>query len=78
MAKAKTKKPKLKYPKEEVICTTCCERGGNPLFLITTNPLTEYFFIYEFTSEGLIKLGRGKSPIELEDKFNVRKRMGVD
>lgn len=76
MSRAK-ESPAVKYPKCEDVCVTCCESGGKPLFLITTKPLTGYFFLYEFTADGLIKLGKGQSPLELEEKFNVRKRMGV-
>lgn len=38
--------------KGEDVCVTCYERGGvKPLFLITTKPLTGYFFLYEFTGD---------------------------
>lgn len=57
---------------------TCCERGGKPLFLITSKPMTNSFFLYEFTGNGLVKLGKGLSPLELEEKFEVKKRMGVE
>lgn len=78
MAKAKSDKPEVKYPKGEETCVTCCDRDGRPLFLITTKPLTGYFFLYEFTGDGLVKLGKGQSPLELEERFHVKKRMGVE
>ena len=78
MAKAKSERPEVKYPKGEVACVTCCERGGKPLFLITHKPLTGYFFLYEFTGGGLVKLGKGLSPLELEERFEVKERMGVE
>lgn len=78
MAKAKLEQPEIKYPKGEEVCVTCCERGGKPLFLITNKPMTGYFFLYEFTGDGLVKLGKGLSPLELEEKFEVKKRMGVE
>lgn len=78
MAKAKSEQPEIKYPKGEDVCVTCYERGGvKPLFLITTKPLTGYFFLYEFTADELVKLGKGQSPLELEERFEVKKRMGV-
>lgn len=77
MAKAKSEQPEVKYPKGEDVCVTCCERGGKPLFLITTKPLSGYFFLYEFTGDKLIKLGKGSSPLELEERFEVKRRMGV-
>lgn len=78
MAKAKSEQPEIKHPKGEDACVTCCGKDHKPLFLITKKPLMETFFLYEFTRDGLVKLGKGKSPLELEEKFNVRKRMGVD
>ena len=77
MTKSK-EKPGIKYPKGEDVCVTCCDRGGDPLFLITTKPLTGYFFLYEFTADGLVKRGKGQSPLELEEKYNVRDRMGAE
>ena len=78
MAKHITEKPEIKYPKGENICVTCYDSSGNRLFLITHKPLVDIYFIYEFTGDGLVKLGKGQSPLELEAKFNVRKRMGVE
>lgn len=79
MAKAKKKEqPEIKYPKGEAVCVTCCNKGHEPMFLITQKPLTETFFLYEFTVDGLVKLGKGMSPLELEEKYNVGKRMGVE
>lgn len=78
MSKPKQNKTEVKYPKGEDACVRCLDRDGNPLFLITTKPLTGNFFLYEFTKDGLVRLGKGQSPLELEEKFDVRKRMGVD
>lgn len=74
----KSERLEVKYPKGEDVCVTCCERGGKPLFLITTKPLTGNFFLYEFTDNGLKKLGKGVSPLELEEKFDVKRRMGAE
>ena len=68
----------VKYPKGEDRCVTCYGPDGKPLFLITAKPSIGCFYIYEFTTSGLVRLGKGKSPIELEEKFDVRKRMGVE
>ena len=56
---------------------TCSERGGKPMFLITHKPLIDTYFIYEFTGDGLVKLGKGQSPSELERKFDVKRRIGA-
>ncbi len=79
MAKAKKKEqPEIKYPKGETGCVTCYNKDHEPLFLITQKPLTETFFLYEFTGDGLVKLGKAQSPLELEKKFNVKQRMGCE
>lgn len=75
MARTKLNQSEAKYPKGEDVCVVCCKRGGEPLFLVTTKPLTGYFFLYEFTGDGLKKLGKGLSPLELEEKFDVKRRM---
>ena len=73
----KPEQPEIKYPKGEDVCVTCCERGGKPKFLITHKPLVGIYFIYEFTGDGLVKLGKGQSPSELEKKFDVKRRIGA-
>ena len=50
---------------------------GKPMFLITHKPLVDTYFIYEFTGDGLVKLGKGQSPSELEKKFDVKRRIGA-
>lgn len=67
----------IRYPKGEDVCVTCCGTSGAPMFLITSKPMTGYYFLYEFTETGLTKLGKGQSPLELEERFQVKKRMGV-
>ena len=73
----KPKESEVKYPKGENVCVTCCKRGGEPMFLITYKPLVDTYFIYEFTGDELVKLGKGQSPSELEKKFDVKRRIGA-
>ena len=68
----------VKCPKGEDSCVTYYGPDGNPLFRLTTKPSTGHFFLYEFTASGLVRLGKGRSPLELEEKYDVRKRMGVE
>ena len=67
----------FKIPNSEIVCVTCCNNESVPMFLITSKPATKMYYIYEFTKCGLSKLGKGQSPLELEEKFNIRERMGV-
>lgn len=48
------------------------------LFILTSKePFREYFFLYELIDGTFKKLGRARSPKELESKFCVEKKMGV-
>ena len=78
MKKLKQEQPEVKYPKGEDVCVTYCERGGAPKFLITHKPLTGAYFIYEFTGDELVKMGKGQSPTELELKFDIKRRVGAE
>ena len=53
-------------------------RDGAPLFLLTGKERGgEYFTLYEITEGSLTRLGRGRTPPELEHRFRIRARMGV-
>lgn len=69
------KHPQFKLPKGEEICTRYYSLGGKPVFLMSVKALVGIFSLYEITDGAISRLGNGESPIELEEKFNVRKRM---
>ncbi len=66
------------YPKGEEACTVYADRNHNELFLLTRKPLTGFYTLYEIRGDGLFRLGKSSSPIELEEKFDVKKRMGCE
>lgn len=68
----------IKYPNESIerITATYCNANHERLFLMTYKPQAGVYFLYKFTPDGLVKLGKSRSPIELEEKFEVRKMMG--
>lgn len=78
MARVNVEELDVKRPKGERSCVIYCERGGKPLFLLTNKLQTGGFFLYEFSERGLVKLGKGLSPTELEERFEVKRRMGVE
>ena len=46
--------------------------GGVPLFEITSKPSRDCYFLYEVLENGTLKkLGRGRTPRDLEEKFHV-------
>jgi hypothetical protein len=48
------------------------------LFLLTSKEGSrDQYFLYEVADGGLRKLGKASSPIELESKFGVLKKVGL-
>lgn len=60
----------VKYPKNESVWVTICDKEGDPAYLITSKQTRDFYFIYEINRDGsLTKLGKSKNPRELEDKY---------
>ena len=62
--------------KTEYVVTTYL-RNGSVVGVTTKHKLQEIYFFYEFSDGDYIKLGKGLSPPELEEKYKVDKRMGI-
>lgn len=68
----------LKYPKGERVWVSYYGADNALLFILTSKDSSrEYFFLYELADGAFKKLGRARSPKELEAKFGVKKKMGV-
>lgn len=57
--------------KNETLWTTYRDSQNNVQFFITSNNSRDTYFLYEVQDKTNKKLGRGRSPCELEEKFNV-------
>ncbi len=44
-------------------------------FVITSKEARDFYFLYEFVDGKLKRLGKARSPKELEEKFDVEKRI---
>lgn len=67
-----------KYPKGERVWVGIYNKGHELMFIITSKESSrDYYYLYELTGGVLKKLGRARSPKELEEKFEVDKRIGV-
>lgn len=66
---------KSKYPKGEIVWTGYYNRKDELLFILTSKPQREYYYLYKVSDDGFVKLGRSKNPKELEEKFEVDKVM---
>lgn len=68
-----------KYPKGEQIWVAYYTSGRELLFILTSKETSrEYYFLYELLDGAFKKLGRSRSPRELEEKFDVNRRLGVE
>lgn len=64
-----------KYPRGELLWTGYYNKRGELLFLMTSKPTREYYFLYQLVDGDFKRLGRSKDPTELEKKFNVDEKM---
>lgn len=68
--------PEIKYPKGEIVWVNYANKNGKIIFILTSKPSREYYFLYEVLEDGsLNKLGKAKEPPELEEKYCVKERM---
>lgn len=65
----------MTYPKGEIVWTGYYNRAGDLLFIITSKESRDYYFLYEYRDEVFQRLGRAKSPLELEERFHVKEKM---
>ena len=73
-----SKKSELKYPKGEVVWVGYYNKDRELLFIMTSKETSrEYYYLYELVDGVFKKLGRARSPKELEARFDVEKKMGV-
>ena len=68
----------LKYPKGERIWVGYYNKDHELMFILTSKESSrDYYFLYELNDGVFKKLGKARSPKELEDKFSVDKKVGV-
>ena len=67
-------------PKNEKMWWLYRNKRGEPIFLMTSKKTSrDNYYLYEVTSDGALnKLGRAKTPPELEEKFHVNEIMFAD
>ncbi len=64
---------KIKYPKDETVWCCYNNRSGQTMFVITSKGYDRSaYFLYEVQQDNTCKkLGKSKSPLDLEKKFKV-------
>ncbi len=66
----------LKCPKGETVWVQYIDSSSNPAFILTSKESSrDYYFLYEVTQAGLVKLGKARSPTELEEKYKVVEKL---
>lgn len=67
----------MKYPKGETVWVSYYNSNKELLFIMTSKPIRDFYFLYEVVDREFKKLGKAKNPTELEEKFKVRDKMSV-
>lgn len=66
----------LKIPKGERDWVGYNNANGETVCLLTSKAARDFYFLYEVNPDGsLTKLGKARTPTELEVKFDVASRM---
>lgn len=65
----------VNYPKGEDICVRYHNRAGELIFLLTNKLGSEYYFLYEYRDNVFNRIGKSKSPAEIEERFNIQEIM---
>lgn len=66
----------IQYPRGEIVWVNYANRNGDILFILTSKPTRDYYYLYEVLVDGkLKKLGKSKEPPELENKYNVKQKI---
>lgn len=71
---------RVKAPKGERIWVSYNNYSYTPLFVITSKISSrEYYYLYEVAENlCLKKIGRARSPNELEERFNIKEQIKIE
>ena len=68
----------MKFPKNEIVWMTYCDSGQKIRFFMTSKMIRDYYYLYEvYDDESYKKLGKSKSPSDLEVKYRVNEKIGA-
>ena len=66
----------IKYPKGETVWVTYINRNHGPVCILTSKSTRDYYYLYDVEEDGSLKrLGRARTPTELEKKYSVHEKM---
>lgn len=68
---------KMIYPKGETVWVGYYSKEHELLFIMTSKESSrDFYYLYQVVDGKFVKLGKAKSSKELEEKFEVDKKMG--
>jgi hypothetical protein len=67
-----------RVPKGEILWSSYLDSTATPEFILTSkeNENRQFYYLYAIKGNSLTKLGKAKTPPELEEKFGVHKKKG--
>ena len=65
----------MTYPRGERVWTSYYNSTHELMFIVTSKPTRDFYFLYKVVDGAFKKLDKAKSPLELEEKFKVHERM---
>lgn len=66
---------KLKYPRGENIWTSYYTSSGELMFIVTSKSQRDFYYLWELNGLEFKKLGRAKTPAELEEKYDIDSKL---
>lgn len=64
-----------KYPKDERVWVSYHNSSRELRFILTSKEGRDFYYLYELVDGVFHKLGKARSPMELEEKFWVRQKV---
>lgn len=65
----------MKCPNGEIIWTTYYNSRNEIMFVITSKSLRDFYYLYEIVNGSFKKLGKAKTPLDLEEKFKIFEKL---
>lgn len=66
----------IKCPKGERLWVRYYDKKNSLRFFITSKEVRDYYFLYEVSGDSVKKLGKARTPRDLEIKYKIEERMG--
>lgn len=68
---------KYKYPKNETVWESFYDSSRELKFIITSKSTRDTYYLYELKDGEFKKLGKARTPPELVEKYDVKKKVGI-